>query len=314
MRDSTIIYRSFYEAIKDLPKENQAEVWNAIFEYSLNFKEIKLDGLSKTVFTLIKPNIDSNIKRYKKGIETGKLGASHGSKGGRPKKSTVIKGSETTPLLNNPPETGNPVLEKPDTPLNNKGVETGNVDVDVDVNDDVNVDVDDNENEDVFVAEQATINPPNIIHSEKGDIEEMIRVDEIPDFGNAPEMIVASKKKKQAQTALETKSSLYKDCMAEYNDFCLRVTRVNAIIDGLSGKSLKKILASLKSASNDGTDEDVLNAWKFILINFNKWEKFHQGQIKLNQISSNLPNIIKSISNGNQQTSNSVYATSKYAN
>jgi len=69
LRDSTIFYRSFYEAIKELPAINQAEVYNAIFEYSLNFNEIPLTGLSKTIFTLIKPQIDANIKRYKSGIE-----------------------------------------------------------------------------------------------------------------------------------------------------------------------------------------------------------------------------------------------------
>lgn len=68
MRDSTIFYRSFYEAIKDLPSDVQAQVYNAIFEYSLNFVEIELSGLSKTIFTLIKPQIEANIKRYKSGM------------------------------------------------------------------------------------------------------------------------------------------------------------------------------------------------------------------------------------------------------
>ena len=55
MRDSTIIYRSFYEAIKELPEKNQAEIWTAIFEFALNFNEVELTGISTTVFTLIKP-------------------------------------------------------------------------------------------------------------------------------------------------------------------------------------------------------------------------------------------------------------------
>ena len=67
MRESTIIYRSFYDAIIELPKETQAEVWNAIFEYSLNFKLVELKGLAKTIFTLIKPQLDANIKRYENG-------------------------------------------------------------------------------------------------------------------------------------------------------------------------------------------------------------------------------------------------------
>jgi hypothetical protein len=63
-RDSLIFYRSFYEAIKELPEENQLELYNAIFELGLNFQDADLTGLSKTVFTLIKPQIEANIKRF----------------------------------------------------------------------------------------------------------------------------------------------------------------------------------------------------------------------------------------------------------
>lgn len=67
MRDSAIFYRSFYEAIKELPTEKQAEVYTAVFEYALNFKTVELTGISKMVFTLIKPQIDANIKRFRNG-------------------------------------------------------------------------------------------------------------------------------------------------------------------------------------------------------------------------------------------------------
>ncbi len=67
MRDSLIFYRSFYEAIKELPKDIQAEVYTAIFEYSMNFNEVELTGLSKTIFTLIKPQLEANNKRFVNG-------------------------------------------------------------------------------------------------------------------------------------------------------------------------------------------------------------------------------------------------------
>lgn len=67
MRDSSIFYRSFYEAIKSLPESNQLEVYNAIFEYSFNFVEVELTGLSNTIFTLIKPQLEANNKRYENG-------------------------------------------------------------------------------------------------------------------------------------------------------------------------------------------------------------------------------------------------------
>lgn len=62
-----LIYRSFYEAIKDLPKEDQAEVWNAIFELGLNNNLIELKGIPSTIFKLIRPQIEANIKRFQNG-------------------------------------------------------------------------------------------------------------------------------------------------------------------------------------------------------------------------------------------------------
>ena len=97
MRDSTIIYRSFYEAIKELPEKNQAEIWTAIFEFALNFNEVELTGISKTVFTLIKPNIESNNRKYEIGSKNGHLGAEHGKKGGRPKKEKPPTNPQQTP-------------------------------------------------------------------------------------------------------------------------------------------------------------------------------------------------------------------------
>lgn len=63
-RDTMIVYRSFYESIIELPKENQAEVWQAVFELGLNFREIELEGLSKTVFRLMAPIIKKNNAQY----------------------------------------------------------------------------------------------------------------------------------------------------------------------------------------------------------------------------------------------------------
>ena len=68
-RDSMIIYRSFFEAIKELPKENQAEVWNAVYELGLNGKRVELKGISKTIFTLIVPQLEANYKKFLNGIK-----------------------------------------------------------------------------------------------------------------------------------------------------------------------------------------------------------------------------------------------------
>lgn len=75
MRDSFVFYRSFYEAIKLLPKKYQHICFQQLCEYALNDKP--LDGLPGTVEAILKsfkPQIDANNRRYENGL-----------KGGRPK-------------------------------------------------------------------------------------------------------------------------------------------------------------------------------------------------------------------------------------
>ena len=84
-RESFIFYRSFYEAIKCMPPDVQAEIYPAICKYAL-FGELpeNLSDIAKGIFTLIKPNIDVNTTRYE-----------NGKKGGRKKKTTHASSKET---------------------------------------------------------------------------------------------------------------------------------------------------------------------------------------------------------------------------
>ena len=52
----------FYEAIKKLPEENQADLWKAISYYKLNKKEPELTGIAKGLWILTKPYIDGTFK------------------------------------------------------------------------------------------------------------------------------------------------------------------------------------------------------------------------------------------------------------
>ena len=67
MRESVVFYRSFYEAIKELPDEYQLEVFRAISEYSFLGEEPEMNGISKAIFSLIKPQIDANNRKYENG-------------------------------------------------------------------------------------------------------------------------------------------------------------------------------------------------------------------------------------------------------
>lgn len=101
MRDSFVFYRSFFEALQDVPIEERACIYDAICSYSLNDMEPKLTGMQLAIFKLIRPNIDANKRKY----ENGKKGAGFGKKGGRPKKENPKK----TPIKpqENPSQTPN---------------------------------------------------------------------------------------------------------------------------------------------------------------------------------------------------------------
>lgn len=75
-RESFVIYKSFYEAIKELPDDIRLVLHDAIMEYGLyGVEPSDLPPIPKSIFTLIKPQIDANNRKYE-----------NGKKGGRPKK------------------------------------------------------------------------------------------------------------------------------------------------------------------------------------------------------------------------------------
>lgn len=69
MRNSFIFYRSFFEAIKPLPETDRLKIYDAICEFSLNNQQPDLQGVSSGFFTLIKPQLEANNKRFKNGSE-----------------------------------------------------------------------------------------------------------------------------------------------------------------------------------------------------------------------------------------------------
>ena len=125
-RDSFVFYKSFYEAIKNIPEEEQLKLYNAICEYSLFDIIPNLpDGIAKAMFILMKPNIDNANARYKASVENGK-------RGGRPRKKQGEKNLDKT--QQKPNNNLDKTQQKPKQNLND------NVDVDVNVNDNDNID------------------------------------------------------------------------------------------------------------------------------------------------------------------------------
>lgn len=94
MRDNFIFYRSFYEGAKVLKDSDRLKLYEAIFEYALDNTEPKLKGYPLGMFSMARPQLDANNKRYQDGLK----GAEHGKKGGRPKKNKLSGDNEENPI------------------------------------------------------------------------------------------------------------------------------------------------------------------------------------------------------------------------
>lgn len=68
-RESFIFYRSFAEALEGLSDKDRLAILDAIIAKSLYFEDKELKGIQKNLFSLIKPQIEANNKRYKNGCQ-----------------------------------------------------------------------------------------------------------------------------------------------------------------------------------------------------------------------------------------------------
>ena len=114
MKDSFIVYRSFHLAISELDDKDRLMIYDAIFEFGLNHKEIKLEQLPKAMWHLIKPQLEANHRKYL----NGKLG------GQANKKNWANKGQSNSKAIAN------------DKQKDSKAV--ANVNVNANVNENVN--------------------------------------------------------------------------------------------------------------------------------------------------------------------------------
>ena len=80
-RSSFVFYDSFYLGTKDLPDSDRLAVYDAVIKYAIEGETTPLNNLQNAIFSLIKPQIDANNKKYKNGKlgkEFGKLGGEYG--------------------------------------------------------------------------------------------------------------------------------------------------------------------------------------------------------------------------------------------
>ena len=116
-RDVFSFFWSFKDAIMVLENEKEKlAIYEALTDYAfLGIEPTDLTPICKIIWKLIKPNIDSSIRRYDACVNNGKKGAEYGSLGGRPKNKKATKKTPKETPKETPEETPE---ETPKKPLN----------------------------------------------------------------------------------------------------------------------------------------------------------------------------------------------------
>jgi hypothetical protein len=84
-RDAFIFYRSFYDAISRCPADLQSALYRAVASYALDCIEPDFSDnqMAAAIWTLIKPQLDANRKRYLNGCKGGAPVGSRNNPNGR---------------------------------------------------------------------------------------------------------------------------------------------------------------------------------------------------------------------------------------
>lgn len=116
--------------------------------------------------------------------------------------------------------------------------------------------------------------------------------------------------KKSPKTSPDKAQSLVTICRDKYFQFASNILGVPPAFNAAEGKALNSLISYLRSITKNKEDTDIILALDYIFSHYNKWDPFHQKQLKLTQINSNITNIILTIKKPNNAKPN--YDNSKY--
>lgn len=92
MRESFVFYKSWLDGIELLPEAAQLEAYRALARYACTGEETKVGALANVIFTMARPIIDANNKRFADGRKGGRLSKTSGFESKKP----VVSNSKTT--------------------------------------------------------------------------------------------------------------------------------------------------------------------------------------------------------------------------
>lgn len=101
-RKSFAFYWSFKDAMAELEnKDDRLAIYEALTDYAfLGIEPTGLNHVCRIIWKLIKPNLESSMKRYDTCVSNGEKGAEYGTLGGRPRKKNPKENPKENPKDN----------------------------------------------------------------------------------------------------------------------------------------------------------------------------------------------------------------------
>jgi hypothetical protein len=94
-KESFLIFKAFYEPIKELSNEDLGQLFRSIFEYQINDIEPPNTSRIYMAFLFFKNQFRLDEIKYNAKVEVNK---NNGSKGGRPKKTEISEDNQNNPM------------------------------------------------------------------------------------------------------------------------------------------------------------------------------------------------------------------------
>lgn len=143
MRESFILYASWWEHIQLLSDQQRGHLLTAIYAHAMGQELPPMDGITAMAFSFIRAQLDRDAEAYAEKCKTNRL---NGAKGGRPRKNQNADGSNENP-------------EKPNGFFENPGKHEYEYDYDYDYDYDSSDD-DDDEEDDIPARAREDMTPP----------------------------------------------------------------------------------------------------------------------------------------------------------
>ena len=97
----------------------------------------------------------------------------------------------------------------------------------------------------------------------------------------------------------------YQECISLYNQFLIDRTGAGVKMNGREGKSMNTIIDHLSRQDKiAGDKQKIIDAWNYILVNWDSLTTYHKNRVKLSNIDEDLSNILLQLKQKNNTPPN----------